>query len=65
VSGLQDLTPHLFPNKQPGSLTLCFLKDSVDQFSQNLYISIINQQSSIVNEMGGGADISSFSSRNT
>jgi len=39
---------------------LFFLKASIDQFSQNLYISIINQQSSIVNEMGGGADSSSF-----
>jgi hypothetical protein len=33
---------------------------SVDQFSQNRYIPINNQQSSINNHEGGGADISSF-----
>jgi hypothetical protein len=31
-----------------------------NHFSWGLYIPIINQQSSIVNRMGGGADISSF-----
>jgi hypothetical protein len=35
-----------------------FLTVSVDQFSQNLYSSIINQQSAIINGEGGGADIS-------
>jgi hypothetical protein len=41
-----EQTAHLFDS--------LFLKVSVDQFSQNLYIPIGNPQ-------GGGADISSFS----
>ena len=61
-SDFQEFPP-IWPAFLSQSLGPCFLKVSVDQFSQNLYISIINQQSSIVNEMVSGVDISSFSEK--